>query len=115
MSPRGTQVPDGAIMTVMTQSFQGMLEPASAASFSSQRLRAASSASRWVLRWVADRRTGPLDIMAVVAAMGDGIFQECGSVHQRFPGLSEPEILETVFELYVVACSVVFVQAVPVL
>ena len=48
MSPRGTQVPDGAIMTVMTQSFQGMLEPASAASFSSQRLRAASSASRLV-------------------------------------------------------------------
>ena len=53
--------------------------------------------------------------MAVVAAMGDGIFRECGSVYQRFPGLTEPEILETVFELYVVACSVVFVQAVPVL
>ena len=64
---------------------------------------------------MADRRTGPLDIMACVAAMGDGIFQECGSVHVRFPGLTEPEIFEKVMELYVVACLVVFVQAVPVL
>lgn len=64
---------------------------------------------------MADRRTGPLDIMAIVAAMGDGIFQECGSVHLRFPGLTEPEIFEKVMELYVVACLVVFVQAVPVL
>ena len=64
---------------------------------------------------MADRRTGPLDIMAIVAAMGDGIFQECGSVHVRFPGLTEPEIFEKVMELYVVACLVVFVQAVPVL
>ena len=53
--------------------------------------------------------------MAIVAAMGDGIFQECGSVHVRFPGLTEPEIFEKVMELYVVACLVVFVQAVPVL
>ena len=64
---------------------------------------------------MADRRTGPLDIMAVVAAMGDGMFELCVSVHQRFPGLSEPEILEKVMQLYVVACLVVFVQAVPVL
>jgi hypothetical protein len=53
--------------------------------------------------------------MAICAAMGDGIFQECGSVHVRFPGLTEPEIFEKVMELYVVACLVVFVQAVPVL